>query len=131
MRKSKRRARTRKSRKDSRTIPIWGDPERGGGEDHGKYYRCWNCQSICNIERDARPKSHGHGGIPASEVTIPELPVPCSTESPGSFYIIIGGAGPQRSHVLYNRQSKQAKSYHRVDAPGCWFCGSPNWRGDA
>lgn len=129
MRISKRRGRTRKPRKDSRTIPVWGDPEKGGGEDHGTYYRCWNCGSICDVRRDARPKTHGHGGTPASEVTISELPQPYSTEEPGSFYLIVGGAGPQLSHVLQG--PNQGKAYFRVDAPGCWFCGCPNWRGDA
>ena len=25
----------------------------GAGDDHGKYYRCWNCGFTCNADRDA------------------------------------------------------------------------------
>lgn len=46
------RHRQRKIRKQSRTIPIPGHIDYGDGKDAGKYYRCWNCGFICNVDRD-------------------------------------------------------------------------------
>ena len=56
-------------RKEARTIPLYGNPDRGNGLDDGRYYRCWNCGFICNIDRD---KLGGHGdGISYEDFPVP------------------------------------------------------------
>lgn len=52
------RHRSRKPRKDSRTLPV-----KGKNEDEGKYYRCWNCGFICNVDRDELGGSASKDGI--------------------------------------------------------------------
>ena len=44
--------------KRKRRIPL-----RGSFEDEGKYYRCWNCGFICNIERDAFGEDENLSGL--------------------------------------------------------------------
>jgi len=52
-----------KLRKESRTIPVHGSYERGGGEDSDKWFRCWNCGFLCNVERDALGDSQSRSGV--------------------------------------------------------------------
>lgn len=92
----------RKLRSDSRTIPQWGSDERGDGEDHGKWYSCWNCDWPCNIERDDL-------GGPDSENRIT---LQAFTE--------VDEYGVATTGVLYMSV---------IDA-GCPNCGTLNWRGD-
>ena len=47
----------RKLTKRSRTIPVYGE-----GADKGKYFRCWNCGWICNVDRDELGDSDSSSG---------------------------------------------------------------------
>jgi len=58
-------------RKESRTIPLYGDADRGNGLDDGRYFRCWNCGFICNIDRDALGGSESRDGISYEDFPIP------------------------------------------------------------
>jgi hypothetical protein len=33
-------------------FPVRIKPVLGKGDDHRKYYRCWNCGFVCNVTRD-------------------------------------------------------------------------------
>ena len=61
--------RYRKSRipKDSRTIPIYGDPIKGDGNNDGKYYKCWNCGFVCDVDRDALGDGQSRDGVAINE----------------------------------------------------------------
>ena len=47
----------RKLAKRSRTLPVYGE-----GADKGKYFRCWNCGWICNVDRDELGDSDSSAG---------------------------------------------------------------------
>lgn len=53
--------------KQKRTLPIYGERE-----DTGKWYHCWNCGFVCNIDRDRLATvSVGSGsGVVVKETTI-------------------------------------------------------------
>ena len=53
-----RRPHKRSLRKESRTLPIFGK-----GEDEGKYYHCWNCGFVCDVDRDALGDSDSSSGV--------------------------------------------------------------------
>ena len=58
-------------RKESRTIPLPAARDRGNGEDDGRYFRCWNCNSICNIDRDALGGPESRDGLSYEDFPIP------------------------------------------------------------
>jgi len=58
-------------RKESRTIPLYGSPERGNGLDDGRYFRCWNCGFICNIDRDALGGPESRDGLSYEDFPVP------------------------------------------------------------
>lgn len=58
-------------RKESRTIPLYGDADRGNGLDDGRYYRCWNCGFVCNIDRDALGDSESRDGLHYEDFPVP------------------------------------------------------------
>jgi len=47
----------RKLAKRSRTLPVYGE-----GADKGKYFRCWNCGWVCNVDRDKLGDSDSGSG---------------------------------------------------------------------
>ena len=89
--------------KESKTIPIYGHPERGDGEDNGKYYRCWNCGFVCNVDRDALGDQSSRSGA-AYET-----------------YAQVDEYGVATGKTRY----KVSES-----STGCPLCHSKNWRGD-
>jgi hypothetical protein len=92
----------RKLRGDSKTIPQWGSDERGDGEDHGKWYECWNCGWLCNTDRDEL-------GGPDSKSNITPEP-----------FLEVDQYGTATTATLYKP----------VVESGCPFCGSLNWKGE-
>ena len=91
-----------KLRKDSKTIPLKGHPERGDGLDFGKYYRCWHCGFVCNVERDALGDAQSRSG------TVTEL------------YNQVDEYGDANGDQRY----KVSES-----STGCPLCHSRNWLG--
>jgi hypothetical protein len=133
----------RVARKRSRTLPIYGNPEMGDGKDDGKYFRCWNCGFVCNVERDALGDSESLSGV-SYEIYEQKY----STDgSPAPFIgaaihgealdgeALIRKCCLYTGHVLLeNGPDGTAKGIYRNWSPlvsaGCPFCGSRNWRGD-
>lgn len=59
----------RRLRRDKRTLSLYGEKD-----DGGKYYRCWNCGFICNIERDQLAQgNYDHGGVVTAAFTDTDL----------------------------------------------------------
>ena len=145
-------------RKESRTILLYGDPDRGNGLDDGRYYRCWNCGFICNIDRDALGGQESRDGISYEAFTLDTDPslnsisrlggsFSPSTISPkervggttergtgfiGRLAIMSGNPSFITLAIGNTIDGIQLEPYYikPVVNSGCPFCGSLNWKGD-
>jgi len=109
--------------KESRTIPLRGNPVRGGGEDNGKYYRCWNCGFICAVDRDEL-------GGPESKANITPTAYTQLDQYGNTAYHCQGAAGKTQAICEAAGGTWASTRYQPVVNSGCPLCGSPNWRGD-
>jgi len=109
--------------KESKTIPIYGHPDHGDGEDAGKYYRCWHCGVICNVDREelGGPDSR-HGVTPIAYTQVDQYgdTVSHCEGAYGSTQTICEAAGGTWTSTRYKA----------VVNSGCPLCGTRNWRGD-
>lgn len=110
--------RSRKPRKESRTIPLWGTPERGDGLDSGKYYKCWNCGFICNTDRDALGDAQSVSDISYESYDL--------LDEYGDSVADTGGC----KHTIFEGEGYTTVRYIPVVNSGCPMCGTLNWRGD-
>ena len=123
------RRRQRRIPRESRTIPLKGDPYKGGGEDYEKWYRCWNCGHPCNEDRDALGSGSGvshidyienatgsNDGDPLTSIAIP------GGESINHFVALELGSDGNPKVIRHDLET--------VINNGCPFCGCRNWRGD-
>lgn len=144
----------RRLRKESRTIPLWGSLERGGGQDHDKWYRCWFCGWTCNDQRDALGDSQSRSGVihedynPTLNVVTRNMGVGASgdtttaiiDEPDRSIYssVAVDGKSAVLGNSLVVGEQDSAGDNKGVRHPirvseksfGCPFCHSLNWRGD-
>ena len=110
--------RNTKPRKDSKSIPLYGSPERGDGIDDGKYYQCWNCGFTCNLDRDALGDSQSKDGITTKSYAL--------LDEYGNAVSTTGGA----KHTIFSGEGYTTVRYEPDVNSGCPFCGTLNWRGD-
>lgn len=114
-------------RKESRTIPLYGDRERGNGLDDGRYYRCWNCGFICNVDRDALGGPESGDGKSYEAFLIPTDP------SLNSVSRLGGSEEPSTVSLALDIAGDTITETHAIQSvinQGCPFCGTLNWRGD-
>ena len=53
------------------TNSLSGGGVRGCNDDSGRYYRCWHCGSICDIERETLDYGdHTRAGVKVTSTTI-------------------------------------------------------------
>ena len=124
------RAHKRKLIKRSRTLPVYGE-----GADKDKYFRCWNCGWICNVDRDELGDSDSSAG---DEHTDYHETHHCSTydaPSDASRYATLGGDTGHyqvaQNIVTPDGEAELVRHKYTSDiSRGCPFCGSTNWRGD-
>jgi hypothetical protein len=132
--------RSRKLRKESRTIPLWGSKERGGGEDHDKWYTCWFCGWKCNVDRDALGDGQSKDGVVLEDYAQqPDPGYSYSQNESGiaknNFQAVLGGS-INAFQVAAEQDSagdnKGVRNAIRVSEKsfGCPLCHSLNWRGD-
>ena len=57
------RSKSRKQPHDAKTIRIPGSSDKGPDDDYGKWYKCWNCGFLCNIDRDPLGDVGNVGGL--------------------------------------------------------------------
>ena len=118
------RHRTRKPRHDARTLP-----RRGDGDDKGRYFSCWYCGWVCDIERDYRGPRTGEYYEDAIEPSLGSL----DRTSPLNGLTVLGGI--TQSHRLMELDGSgtpktiQHTFLKKVSA-GCPNCGTQNWKGD-
>lgn len=105
--------------KESRTIPLKGE-----GDDEDKYYRCWNCGFICNVDRDALGGRYSTDGTVLTNAAIPAV---------GN---ITDGRGIEMSRwtvspVADADGNPRTVAYaFDISGDGCPSCHTRNWRGD-
>ena len=124
------RAHKRKLAKRSRTLPVYGE-----GADEGKYFRCWNCGFICNVDRDELGDSESSAG---DEHTDFHDTHHCSTyDAPdaASRYATLGGDTGHyqvaQNIITPDGEAELIRHEYTSDiSRGCPFCGTTNWRGD-
>ena len=130
---------TRVPRK-KRTIKVYGS-----GDDDGKWYRCWHCGFINNIDRNIV----GDGEGLAYQITIDGVTYPVADPSPSSMVNYtygdgtyfgdgsIDGSGTNyapgalQTFVGVTGKAGVTTSYMSVESvavSGCSFCGCKNYR---
>jgi len=120
------RYRGRKLPKQSRTIPLPASSERGNGLDAGRYFRCWHCGYICNIDRDSLGGAQSQSGValqeyePESDTGVFNVPVFGGLDS--AYVVPEAGADGAAKEIR--------RSIEPIVSGGCPFCGSLNWKGD-
>ncbi len=132
MRIGRARKRGRRLPKESKTIPLKGNKVRGNGEDFGKYYRCWNCDFVCNVERDSLGDSQSRGGDNHDDYHTPTYGL---QEQDNLSHLSVLSGDINGFHVaLENGSDGNPKvirhDHESVITGGCPCCGSMNWRGD-
>ena len=119
------RNRSRKLRKRSKTIPV-----KGFGDDAGKYYQCWYCGFMCNVDRDSLGDAESGSGEYHQDFTGSAYGSGDSS-SPLNTLALLDGADVVLMELDASGSTKTV--YHEF-APkpsgGCPQCGSTNWRGD-
>lgn len=127
----------RRVRGDSRTIPLKGNKDRGNGEDHGVWYKCWNCKSICKVGRDSLGGSEDRSGVVIEDyVETPDRPG-VDVKNGNNWSCRASQDNPiNHFHVAWANDSdgdpKKVRHAFRVSesSSGCPLCHSKNWRGD-
>lgn len=113
----------------SRTIPIKGHIDRGEGEDHGKYFKCWHCGFICDVDRDELGDEQTRSGDSALD-----YPVEVNTYDYLGRIAVLGGSINHHEIALLKDSTGEAvsvrHSFKSDVTGGCPFCGTKNWRGD-
>ncbi len=117
----------RKLRKESRTLPIFGK-----GDDAGRYFHCWNCRFVCDVERDALGDSDSSSGVNHTDGLKPVGDF--APNGRADNYACLGGDIGHYHVAARIGADDDPKSVDRVYASdisfGCPNCGTTNWRGD-
>jgi len=109
--------------KQSRTIPIHGHADYGEGKDADRYFHCWNCGFICDVDRDAL-------GGPADRANITTEAYTQKDQYGETAYHCQGAAGATQTICEAAGGTWSSTRYIPVVSSGCPMCGTLNWRGD-
>ena len=78
-----------KLKRDKRTIPMFGCKE-----DTNKYFRCWNCNFVCDKDRDVIEQGdYGTGGVVPTAFT--------DTDGTTSYYPLVTKGCPSCGSTNY------------------------------
>ena len=131
--------RRRRTPKRSRTIELPGHRDYGDGIDDGKYYRCWNCGFICDVDQDELGGENSRSGATYAQYD------DVYSENEPPFYSGIDGEnettplvpllGMRSAHVVMKldadgSESTIRRNWYNDGGTGCPFCHTLNWRGD-
>ena len=109
--------------KQSRTLPLYGNPTRGDGEDSGKYYRCWNCGFICDVDRDSL-------GGPDDKANVTPEAYTQKDQYANTIGHCEGAHGATQAKCEASGGTWSTTRYIAGGSGGCPMCFSPNYRGD-
>ena len=119
---------SRKTLKRSRTIPQFGDPDRGGGLDHGVWFKCWYCGQLNSTRKQALGGSDSASGVAYTDY--PDNPdygqkqgIAVLGGISNSFTAQVNGSDGDPKGVMNAVKCSDSGT-------GCQFCGTLNWRGD-
>jgi hypothetical protein len=130
-------------------LPRPGHADYGDGEDDGKYYRCWHCGFVCDVDRDELGGPESKDGV-SYEIYDANLSVDNQDSSnditPAYYGADEHGANDdvyaltpmlllRTGHVIMENDAagdpKNVRVNYQPDiSTGCPFCGTLNWRGD-
>jgi hypothetical protein len=79
----------------------------GAFEDKGKYFYCWNCGVICDVDRNAG--AEGYGGVATAFTE-------SYTKTVEDDYHMTGEGSVTHTYIPYEVAISR----------GCWFCGATN-----
>ena len=119
--------RTPKLPKQSRQIPLPASSERGNGLDAGRYFRCWNCGFVCDIDRDSLGGARSGSGVNPQEY----YPQPDTGVEVGQC--VLGGLDSVFVALEQGADGLAKGIQHSlwaVVSGGCPLCGSKNWKGE-
>lgn len=114
---------TRKLPKQSKTIPLYGDKDRGNGLDFGRFFRCWNCGWTVDIWESS------HSGTP------PGTGYTDGSSLEDSFInnqSILGGLDEIFVSLELSADGTPKTIAHYLESVisgGCPLCGTKNWLG--
>ena len=114
--------RSRKVRKDSKTIPVPGHQDYGDGEDADKWYECWHCGFKCNVERDELGGKDDDSKVTPTAFTDVD-------QYGDTAYHCYGAAGATQTICEAAGGTWTSTLYKPVVNVGCPFCGTLNWMG--
>ena len=117
----------RSLKKRSRTLPVFGR-----GDDAGRYYRCWNCGFVCDVERDELGDADSTAGDDHTDINNLANANPY-TNNAANHISLRTCVGHQyvAMRIGADGEPKTIVHLHTTDiSRGCPFCGSTNWRGD-
>lgn len=114
--------RSRKLRKESRTIPLPANADYGNGEDVGKYYRCWYCGFICDVDRDSFGNDNGYPIEPETYTQTDQY----GTET----YHCEGAHGADQTACEAAGGTWTSRGYKPGKRRGCPLCGTMNYIGN-
>lgn len=117
--------------KESRTLPIKGNKDRGDGRDDGRYFECWNCGFICDIEGDSLGGPESGSGVALLNHSVTSYGY---NGDPKTGFAVLGGS-IEHFHVALEKDADGSPkevlhSFSASDGIGCPFCHSLNWKGD-
>ena len=119
--------------KDSRTIPMKGHKDRGEGEDHGRWFRCWNCGFPCSKDREALSGPEGEDGIVHEDFFLPAYGIYDRSDESTTVTATRGNGEQILLALLLGGDGEPTDIVHNImpdTASGCPLCGCLNWRGD-
>ena len=118
---------SRKTPRRSRTISVYGDPDRGGGMDSGVLYRCWNCGQINNSRKQALGGADAGSGVAFDDYSGNPLGASGGTAT-------MGGIGHTFIAQINDSNGDPVGVTNAIKVAdtgtGCALCGTLNWRGD-
>lgn len=118
---------SRKLPKQSSTIPV-----KGVGDDAGKWFRCWNCGFMCNVDRDKLSGDKSLSGV----VLMEYVAIPDTYGDPLAAYACLDGCEsffhttPKMKADGTPQEEKHTLAPSSELSSGCPQCHSLNWRGD-
>jgi hypothetical protein len=133
---------------DSRTISLRGHKDYGEGRDDGRYWRCWNCGFVCDVERHELGDSESKDGVSHTIYEALYTGGPKKGTNSTDYYetdadihgisgttALLDIASARSGHVLLQNDADGEPKTVRINwtpdiSHGCPFCGTLNWRGD-
>jgi hypothetical protein len=128
----------RRLRKDSRKARVPGPrkrsiPQYGEKDDAGKWYRCWFCTQLCNIDREELGGTEAaHGSRPTASFTTPtNVARPGVPGDENSSKLVVKFHGQPKWVILRAEDDGTATTYKNewvAAGVGCPFCFTRAWK---